>query len=84
MLNALREHAKVIGKNVSRLEMDSRWALARSVPALSAERDALKAKLERQCSTLLPLLPWEQTQIRWAETDADNPYATRGPPGMSF
>jgi hypothetical protein len=33
----------VIGKIVSRLEMDSRWALARSVRALVAERDALKA-----------------------------------------
>ena len=36
----------VIGKVVSRLEMDSRWALARSVRALVAERDALKGKLE--------------------------------------
>jgi hypothetical protein len=36
----------VIGKVVSRLEMDSRWALARSVRALVAERDALKEKLE--------------------------------------
>jgi hypothetical protein len=36
----------VIGKIVSRLEMDSRWALARSVRALVAERDALKDKLE--------------------------------------
>jgi hypothetical protein len=35
----------VIGKVVSRLEMDSRWALARSVRALVAERDALKEKL---------------------------------------
>jgi hypothetical protein len=35
----------VIGKIVSRLEMDSRWALARSVRALLAERDALKEKL---------------------------------------
>jgi hypothetical protein len=34
----------VIGKVVSRLEMDSRWALARSVRALVAERDALKEK----------------------------------------
>ena len=32
----------VIGKIVSRLEMDSRWALARSLRALVAERDALK------------------------------------------
>ena len=36
----------VIGKVVSRLEADSRWALARSVRALVAERDALKEKLE--------------------------------------
>jgi hypothetical protein len=36
----------VIGKVVSRLEMDSRWALARSVRALVAERDELKGKLE--------------------------------------
>jgi hypothetical protein len=36
----------VIGKVVSRLEMDSRWALARSVRALVAERDALKGKLD--------------------------------------
>jgi hypothetical protein len=36
----------VVGKIVSRLEMDSRWALARSVRALVAERDALKEKLE--------------------------------------
>jgi hypothetical protein len=35
----------VMGKIVSRLEMDSRWALARSVRALVAERDALKEKL---------------------------------------
>jgi hypothetical protein len=33
-------------KTVSRLEMDSRWALARSVRALVAKRDALKEKLE--------------------------------------
>ena len=40
-------------KVVSRLEMDSRWALARSVRALVAERDALKEKLEfGQTSTL--------------------------------
>ena len=40
----------IIGKVVSRLEMDSRWALARSVRALVAERDALKEQLEtRQC-----------------------------------
>jgi hypothetical protein len=38
----------VIGKVVSRLEADSRWALARSVRALVAERDALKEKLETQ------------------------------------
>jgi hypothetical protein len=36
----------VIGKIVSRLEMDSRWALARSVRALVAERDVLKGKLD--------------------------------------
>ena len=36
----------VIGKVVSRLEMDSRWALARSVRALVAERDALRGKLD--------------------------------------
>jgi hypothetical protein len=36
----------VIGKVVSRLEMDSRWALARSVRALVSERDALKEKFE--------------------------------------
>ena len=36
----------VIGKVVSLLEMDSRWALARSVRALVAERDALKEKLD--------------------------------------
>jgi hypothetical protein len=36
----------VIGKVVSRLEMDSRWALARSVRALVAERDALRVKLD--------------------------------------
>jgi hypothetical protein len=36
----------VVGKIVSRLEMDSRWALARSVRALIAERDVLKEKLE--------------------------------------
>jgi hypothetical protein len=33
------------GKVVSRLEMDSRWALARSVRALVAERNALTEKL---------------------------------------
>ena len=34
----------------SRVEMDSRWALARSVRALVAERDALKETLETgQC-----------------------------------
>ena len=36
----------VTGKVVSRLEMDSRWALVCSVCALVAERDALKEKLE--------------------------------------
>ena len=38
----------IIGKVVSRLEMDSRWALARSVRALVAERDAVKEKLENR------------------------------------
>jgi hypothetical protein len=36
----------VIGKIVSRLEMDSRWALARAVRALVVERDVLKEKLD--------------------------------------
>ena len=36
----------VIGKVVSRLEADSRWALARSVRALVAERDTLRGKLD--------------------------------------
>jgi hypothetical protein len=36
----------VIGKIVSRLEMDSRWELARSIRALVAERDMLRKKLE--------------------------------------
>jgi hypothetical protein len=36
----------VIGKIVSRLEMDSRWPLARSVRALVSERDALKEEIE--------------------------------------
>jgi hypothetical protein len=36
----------VIGKIVSRLEMDSRWALARSVRALVADRDMLRKKLD--------------------------------------
>jgi hypothetical protein len=36
----------VLGKVVSRLEMDSRWALARSVRALVAERDTLQEKLD--------------------------------------
>ena len=36
----------IIGKIVSRLEMDSRWAVARAVRALVAERDALKEKLQ--------------------------------------
>ena len=40
----------VIEKIVSRLEMDLRWALARSVRALVAERDALKEKLESHSS----------------------------------
>jgi hypothetical protein len=38
--------AYVMAKVVSRLEMDSRWALARSVRALVAERDALKENLK--------------------------------------
>jgi hypothetical protein len=39
-----------VSKIVSRLEMDSRWALARAVRALVAERDELKEKLDtRQC-----------------------------------
>ena len=38
----------VLGKLVSRLEMDCRWALARSVRVLVAERDALKETLETQ------------------------------------
>jgi hypothetical protein len=42
----------IIGKVVSRLETDSRWALARSVRAVVAERDTLKEKLgSRQCAT---------------------------------
>ena len=42
----------VLGKLVSRFEMDSRWALAGSVQALVAVRDALKDKLKtRQCAT---------------------------------
>ncbi len=36
----------VIEKVVSRLEMDSRWALARAVRAFVAERDAFKQKLD--------------------------------------
>jgi hypothetical protein len=43
----------VIGKVVSRLEMDSRWALVRSVRALVAERDALKEKLETRVKSVL-------------------------------
>jgi hypothetical protein len=46
----------VIGKVVSRLEMDSRWALARSVRALAVERDALKEKAELG-NALLAMLP---------------------------
>ena len=42
----------VIGKIVSRLEMDSRWALARSVRALVADRDELREKLEGNSSRL--------------------------------
>ena len=41
----------IIGKVVSRLEMDSRWALGRSVWALVAERDELKGKLESHRAT---------------------------------
>jgi hypothetical protein len=40
----------IVGKVISRLEMDSRWALARSVRALVTERDALKEKLEGNSS----------------------------------
>ena len=41
----------IIGKVVSRLEMDSlRWALARSVRALVSERDMLREKLEGNSS----------------------------------
>jgi len=40
------KHALCLGKIDSRLEMDSRWALARSVSALVAERDALKENLK--------------------------------------
>jgi len=36
----------IMAKVVSRLEMDSRWALARSVSGLVAERDGLKEKLD--------------------------------------
>jgi hypothetical protein len=36
----------LIGKIVSRLEMDSRWALARSIRALVAERDSHKDELD--------------------------------------
>ena len=36
----------VIGKVVSRLEADSRWALTRSLRALVAERDMLMEKLD--------------------------------------
>ena len=50
----------VVGKVVSRLEMDSRWALARSVRALVAERDALKEKFELG-NAVLPSLPQDQT-----------------------
>jgi hypothetical protein len=41
----------IIGKVVSRLEMDSRWALARSIRALVAERDTLKEKLDGNFNT---------------------------------
>ena len=40
----------IIGKVVSRLEMDLRWALARSVRALVSERDMLREKLEGNSS----------------------------------
>jgi hypothetical protein len=67
----------VIGKVVSRLEMDSRWALARAVRALVAERDALKETHEtRQCAT-------EQTSTRWAKTGAHNPFENITPPATS-
>jgi hypothetical protein len=49
-LAATQPRLMFIGKIVSRLEMDSRWALARSVRALVAERDALKEKLEGNSS----------------------------------
>jgi adenylate cyclase len=39
--------AALNGKVISRLEVDSRWALARSARALVAERDALKEKLAK-------------------------------------
>ena len=39
-----------MGKIVSRLEMDSWWAVARSVRALVAERNALKERLEGNSS----------------------------------
>jgi hypothetical protein len=51
---------------VSRLEMDSRWALARSVRALVAERDALKEKLETR-QALLPIASGGR-----AKTDAND------------
>jgi hypothetical protein len=45
----------VIGKVVSRLEMDSRWALARSVRAV-AERDVPK-EISKLGNAVLPMLP---------------------------
>jgi hypothetical protein len=50
LIRLLPVAAYVIGKIVSRLEMDSRWSLARSVRALVAERDALKETLGRNSS----------------------------------
>ena len=46
----------VIEKVVARLEADSRWALARSVRALVAERDALK-EISKLGNAILPMLP---------------------------
>ena len=53
----------VIGKIVSRLEMDSRWAFARSVRALVAERDALWGKLETRQAYFRCRFP--RTTIGW-------------------
>ena len=46
----------VIEKVVARLEADSRWALARSVRALVAERDALK-EISKLGNAVLPMFP---------------------------